>query len=633
MKKFLIFVVVAMLSTVARGEVGDIFSYEKLDFRVLSEDEHTVEVYSYRDFIIGEFVIPSVVVNGTSSYDVIQIGKDAFYGSGGITSITIPNTVTQIGAGAFHLCNSLTSITIPESVIEIGELVFQECSSLTEIIVENGNPNYTSEDGVLFSIDKKELLTCPGGKTGVYTIPSSVTRIGENAFYSCYSLTSVIIPSSVTEIGRAAFTGSTITSIDIPNSVTEIGEYAFSNNYCLTSVTIPDSITVIEEYMFYYCHSLTSVTIPESVTKIGKCAFCSCLGLNSIIIPDSVIEIGEYAFMETPITSIIIPDSVIKIGKSAFCHTLLTSVTIPQSVTKIEPDTFAICRMLESVTIPESVIEIGESAFFYCERLASVTIPESVTKIGDYAFGNCLMLTSVTFPNSVTEIGERAFSGCMSLGMIIIFGADTQIGVDAFDRCSNLSSIYDFSPVPQVAMDNAFSGIPFYATVYIPKGSINEYSVAPEWSRFYYFQEMGNIEVVLSELFVRCTIGDTVIITTAVYMEDDMYEVSEEWSSSNPDVATVEDGNVTAIAPGEAEIYFTVVDNYGQSHTKSCMVIVENHHTDIADIPADASSEVDVFNLEGREVLRGVSAAELDRLTPGIYIVRSGNNVKKISVK
>jgi len=60
---------------------------------------------------------------------------------------------------------------------------------------------------VLFNKDKTTLICCPAGKTGKYTIPGSVTSIGEGAFMGCRSLISVAIPNSVTSIGGEAFSG------------------------------------------------------------------------------------------------------------------------------------------------------------------------------------------------------------------------------------------------------------------------------------------------------------------------------------------------------------------------------------------------------------------------------------------
>ena len=159
-----------------------------------------------------------------------------------VTKANIPHTikgvtVTSIGGSAFRYCTSLTSVTIPDSVTSIGNCAFASCTSLTGIWVAEGNSHYANDaSGVLFNKDKTTLVQCPGA-FAAYTIPNSVTSIGEYAFSHCTSLTSVTIP----------------------NSVTSIGEHAFSYCTSLTSVTISDSVTSIGEYAFYDCTSLTDV--------------------------------------------------------------------------------------------------------------------------------------------------------------------------------------------------------------------------------------------------------------------------------------------------------------------------------------------------------------------------------------
>ena len=197
---------------------------------------------------------------------VTSIGHSAFYGCSGLTSVTIPNSVTSIGQSAFQNCYRLTSVTIPNSVTSIREYAFQNCYRLTSINVASDNSNYCSVDGVLFNKDKTTLIQYPGGKQGSYTIPNSVTSIGEWAFAYCDGLTSVTIPNSVTSIGNKAFAYCDgLTSVTIGNSVTSIGNFAFHDCSGLTSVIIPNSVTSIGQSAFYWCDGLTSITC-EAVT-------------------------------------------------------------------------------------------------------------------------------------------------------------------------------------------------------------------------------------------------------------------------------------------------------------------------------------------------------------------------------
>jgi hypothetical protein len=214
---------------------------------------------------------------------VTTIGNYAFSNCSGLTSVIIPNSVTTIGWQVFEYCSALTSVIIPNSITTIGERAFSNCSGLTSISVDAGNTAYSSNNGVLFNKNQTTLIWSPAGKTGNYTIPNSVTSIGEYAFSGCSGLTSVTIPNSVTSIGNYAFSNcSGLTSVTIPNSVTSIGDAAFFDCSSLTSVTIPNSVTSIGDDAFYRCSGLTSVIIPNSVTSIGTWAFSYCSGLTSI---------------------------------------------------------------------------------------------------------------------------------------------------------------------------------------------------------------------------------------------------------------------------------------------------------------------------------------------------------------
>jgi hypothetical protein len=158
----------------------------------------------------------------------------------------IPDSVTHLYLRAFILCQSLASVTIPDSVASIAQGCFSSCRSLTSIEVGAGNVNYSSVDGVLFNKAKTELIAYPKAKMGEnYTVPDSVTSIGEYAFFGNISLPELLsdrevqfLESLLPESGSLSLPEhSDLTSITIPNSVTGIGREAFAYRTSLISVT------------------------------------------------------------------------------------------------------------------------------------------------------------------------------------------------------------------------------------------------------------------------------------------------------------------------------------------------------------------------------------------------------------
>ena len=168
------------------GNSGD-FIYEGTD---------TITILRYNG-TGGNVTIPAYI----KGKPVTAIGDHAFALCDSLTGITIPDTVTSIGNGAFYICNNLTSVNIPAGVTCLGDnegeanYAFVFCESLTAINVDTANTMYCSEDGILYNKAKTTLIQYPARKTAVsFTIPDSVTKISDFAFYACGSLPGITIP-------------------------------------------------------------------------------------------------------------------------------------------------------------------------------------------------------------------------------------------------------------------------------------------------------------------------------------------------------------------------------------------------------------------------------------------------------
>lgn len=231
----------------------------------------------------GEISIPTSINEMLVTRIGLPVIPESNLGTGNtISTFTIPDSLTGIGSSAFSTSTGVLTITIPSSVAEIGRRTFFNCPELTSINVAPDNLYYSSQEGVLYNKNKTVLIAFPCGRAGAFTIPSSVTRIYNEAFKGATKLTAIIIPDTVTSIGYEAFADcSGLTSVNLPNNLDTIEYGTFARCTSLSSITFPNHVFAIWRHAFLDCTNLRGISFPESLGLFDTESFKGCYNLTS----------------------------------------------------------------------------------------------------------------------------------------------------------------------------------------------------------------------------------------------------------------------------------------------------------------------------------------------------------------
>lgn len=355
-----------------------------------------------------------------------SIGEVAFQGCKGLSSVVIPDSVTTIGGKALANCTALKEARIGRAATVIRQVsdlhgfdLFAGCTALEAIIVDERNPRYASDDGVLFARDNRTMpVFCPNGKPGLYAIPDTVTHL---SYYP---------ERSYTEIAPFAYCAR-LEAVVIPPGVTEIGKKAFYGCSRLEEAAIPDSVTAIRDNAFYNCSRLAHVSIPGNATNIGSGAFWQCGSLTNLTIPAGVQGVGYQAFYGTGLKTLCVPaswegKSLANTGLPSDCEIVYYEPAEgagPEWKYDIENGEASVTGVNPAagyLTVPGAmggcpVTAIGDGAFRDCREVTAIALPAGLARIGNSAFAGCSALLALSLPAGMESVGEGAFAGCEGL--------------------------------------------------------------------------------------------------------------------------------------------------------------------------------------------------------------------------
>lgn len=658
--------------------------------------------------VSGNLIIPAIAYNDDNGYTVTTIGFGSFNGCSGLTSVEIPNTVIDIEDYAFRNCTGLTSFTIPDSVTNIGSSAFRYCSGLTSIIIPSAvssidayafggctglksvlicgsgttfkqwafddctgiikaaypdniaNPfpsscvtiplpaNYIMEGGVIYGPEKQSLIYAPLD-LDAFTIPASVTAIGDNAFYGCagikivkslaevpptmadnsfeglYDTATLLIPEeayfdtnwSLFKNAFKYFSDESITYLLKPGKEEGADNLAivFSDDYSgLTEVTIPYRINDPQKDGTY---------VRYIVDEISDNAFKNCSQLIAVGFHgrSAVKTIGTNAFAGTGITSVDLPAMVESIGDSAFLNTsALTEITLPPSLKKVGTDAFrgsdcskvnisdikAWCGIdfankyanplnsgtlyingekVTALTIPNLTTEVKKYAFYNAADITSVTLGNGVTSVGEEAFANCTGMTEVIMSPSTETIGASAFAGDTNLATIVMGHGVKTIGEKAFDGCA-ATTVSITAQTPPTASNNSFSHYTGKFYVQGEQASDAYFDAYVCWDRFDPQPLTEPTDMEIDRRSISGKPGDTFQLT-ATLQPADVSLPQIFWRSTNPDIASVDERGLVTIHQATGDVTPAAE---GTEAAGTCRIIAESLYADgpVAEVEVDA---------------------------------------------
>lgn len=455
---------------------------------------------------------------------ISEINEGAFKQCSSIPSFDLPKGLTKIGANAFNGCEKIPEFVISASVTEIGEDAFFDCRSLTHIDVADGNAVYSSEAGVLFNKDKTELIKYPSANNETkYTVPSEIINI-------C--------------------------------------DYAFAEAAILTEIKLNDKLEKIGEGAFYNCSSVTSFNITKKVCEIGRNAFQGCDSVEKYTVnsANDNYKANSYVLMNKS------GDELVRFPSNGSGGRLAPKYDIPTTVTTIKEGAFEGARNLITVNFNSNIKKIESFAFDNAQSIEKITYPGSRQQWGLIDIGDFVGINEAQI-----EYGENVRSYTIVIGES--YNLMDYLDESEREQLANAEKIEVTASNPNIVVIDVENTTVTAAAVGETLVTASATVDGATKKAAVLIKVTDNPEA--AGVNLEFTVGDSSV---------DLKKMAEvagfesfwdrfTWVSTDISVATVRNGVVTPVGPGEATILAKLGDD-SDKKAITCKVVVNENKID-----------------------------------------------------
>ena len=316
----------------------------------------------------------------------------------------------------------MDNLQIPASCTSIDSSAFLNCTNLYNLTIDEANPIYEVEDGIIYRKDNSSLIMlAPMATKEEVTIREGIKSLGAAALSMCKSMITLNLPSSLSSIRGSTFESLTLLEkINFPNGnntyMAEDG-YLYTNGgrtlvYAVptkTTINVKETVETIETYAIQG-PNIIEVIIPNTVTSVNPQTFRNTNKLEKIEIGNGVKNLSSsfksWSSIPSGLELTIDEDNpyykvegnliLTKNGEEVVTYiNNAQSQIIPEGVVKLQNSSLEDLSSATEIKLPSTLKEIGSNAFLYCNGLIEIQIPNNVETIGTNAFDSCAKLEAI----------------------------------------------------------------------------------------------------------------------------------------------------------------------------------------------------------------------------------------------